>query len=158
MRIKKDQYEIALKQALKPELTTRPQVSSAFEASLFAKAEDLLATRRERVASRELTTQQLKQARRRGLIAFRQTSARILEFFAIHPSAPAAATTLATLILAFMSLHTSHEPTVVLSYSDLPALSKTNDAPARYDAQNLADRQAYEREIENAHQKTSGGI
>ena len=135
----------------------KPEPSREFETALFARAEQLLTARREHLAAREKKIQRAVRSRKRWFTKFRELPSRLLEFFAIHPDAPAAAATFATLVLAFLALHRPHESPANFSYSDLPELPKFNDAPAHYDAQTLAERQAYEREVEDAHHKTSGG-
>ena len=151
--MKESKYETSLKDAL----NQKPKVSAEFEVTLFAQAEVLLAARREYLALREASVQDRKQAGSHWLNSARQILSDIWELFAIHPNLPATAAMLATLVFAFVALHQGNEPAMSLSYSDLPALPKYNDAPANYDAQLLAERQAYEREIDDAHKKTSGG-
>ena len=150
-------FETQLKDALKE----KPGLSAEREATLFEKAEDLLGARRERVALKLKKTKDIESARRGLVLKIRTIPARMWDFLANHPDAPAAATALMALVLAFVmtfpALHSHRETYTELTYSDLPALPKTNDVPARYDAQVLAERQAYEREVENAHDQTSGG-
>jgi len=126
-------------------LSIKAKLSTESELLLFAQAENLLSARRERISSRETVARLANRAKRQRLLA-------------IHPDMPAAATTFIVLILAFIVLHSRPEITFRVSYSDLPDLPKTNDFPARYDAQLFAERQAYEREVEDAHKRTSGGI
>jgi len=148
MRVSDHEFEAQIKQVL----GEKSQIPDALEAALFAQAEDLLAKRRGRIASREAEV-------KRRRIAIRQLSSRVVELLAIRPEAPATAAILAALVVAFLTLHGGgREAGMPLSYQDLPALPKNNDVPARYDAQILAERQAYEREVEDAHNRTSGGI
>jgi len=152
--MKTREFEAQFKQVL----NKKPKLSVESELALFAQAEDLLATRREHRASRETVAKRADQARTRRLTALRQLPSSLLEFFAIHPDTPVTATAFIALVLAFVALQSGRGPAVRVSYSDLPALPKTNNFAAYYDAQLLAERQAYEREVEDAHQKTSGGI
>ncbi|MGK5085594.1 hypothetical protein WDW37_20080 [Bdellovibrionota bacterium FG-1] len=147
---------------IKQELSVKPQLSAELEAALFARAEDLLAVRRGRLCSRQEDVKRLAQVRVDRLTMLSQIASRALDFFAIHPDTPAVAATFAALVLAFLTLHHGTprglERGMPLTDSDLPEISKTNDASARYDAQRLAEQNAYEREVEDAHQRTSGGI
>lgn len=152
--MKKQDFEVPLKQLL----SDKPEVPAKLEAAIFAQAEGLLAQRRELLASREADTLRSAQVRTRRFLSIRQSAARVIELFAIHPDAPATAAVFAVLLATFLVLHGPSERPSKLTYSDLPALSKTNDVPARYEAQRLAERQAYEREVENVHRETSGGI
>ena len=155
MRIKKDQFETQIKKAL----SEKPKLQGEFEGALFAKAEGLLSKRREQIASRQVEARQVALARKRWFAAIRQIFSRGLEFLAIHPDRPATAAVFAALIVAFLVLHGGgREMGVQLSYADLPPLPKNNDFPAHYDAQILAEKQAYEREVQDAHRRTSGGI
>lgn len=155
MRIKKDEFEIQTKKALSGKL----KPSDAFEAVLFAKAEDLLSRRREQIAGRDAEARQTALTRKRWLAAIWRFFSRTSELLALHPDRPATAAVFAVLIVAFLALHGGgHDMSVQLSYADLPPLPKNNDFPARYDAQIHDERQAYEREVQDAHKRTSGGI
>ncbi|OFZ18024.1 MAG: hypothetical protein A2X94_04560 [Bdellovibrionales bacterium GWB1_55_8] len=155
MRIEKDRFQARLKEAL----SESPGTSDEFEAVLFSRAEDLLSKRREQIASREAEARQIAQVGKRWLLAIRQAFLRTLEGVALHPDRPATAAVLAALVAAFLALHGGgREMSVQLSYADLPPLPKSNDFPARYDAQIRAERESYEREVQDAHRKTSGGI
>src|SRR4051794_21637306 len=112
MRIGIDEFE---KQS-KAVLNKKPKLSTQAELALFAQAEGLLTTRRERHASQEAVARQTSQARmRRGIYFSRsvqQLASRGLEFFAIHPDTPAAATTMIALVLAFVAFHSRSASTV----------------------------------------------
>src|SRR5581483_6584326 len=96
MRMKKDEFESQLKLALK----SKPKLSSNAELALLAQAEDLLAKRRERHASREALVRQVKQVRTERLASLRLFVSRGLELFTIYPDTPAAVTAFIVLILA----------------------------------------------------------
>ena len=142
---------------VKQTLSSKTKLSVESELSLFTQAENLLAIRRELIASREAVLKLANQTRKQRLIALRQILSQVSEFLAIHPDTPAVATTFVALVLAFTIFQSKPQSAFRISYSDLPEFPKTNDFSARYDAQLLAERQAYEREVEDAHKKTSGG-
>ena len=156
MRMKEANFETALRRALEQ----KPGLSQASEAALFARAEELLSSRRELISARNADARRMSQARASALLASRQLISRMIELLAIHPNGPAAAATLVACVLAFVALESPLWPSgwTRLSYSDLPDFPRFNDVPSRYDAQRLAERQAYERERENADKETSGGI
>jgi hypothetical protein len=154
MRVGPDEFQNKIKQAL----SDKPAPSVMFEARLFAQAEDLLAIRRERLELRKSDAVRLAQKRAHLLSSFQESFSRILDIVAIRPDVPAAATALAALVLVFLALHNGHGHGVSLTYADLPDFPKNNDAPARYDAQRLVEQNAYEREVEDAHRRTSGGL
>lgn len=157
MRMKEANFETALRRALEQ----KPGLSQASEAALFARAEELLSSRRELISARNADARRMSQARASALLASRQLISRMIELLAIHPNGPAAAATLVACVLAFVALENprfGHQGGTRLSYSDLPDFPRFNDVPSRYDAQRLAERQAYERERENADKETSGGI
>ena len=143
---------------VKRELGQKSRLPQAAEAALFERAEAMLVARRERRVLREAAVRHSTRTRARRLHGVRQGFAQVLDFFALHPDMPATAATFATLALAFLFLHGGQGIDSRRADPDLSEFAKTNDAPARYDAQRLAERQAYEREVEDAHQKTSGGI
>lgn len=154
MQVEAENYPSLLKEAL----SKRSQASRAVEAELFSKAEALLSKRRERLTFREQGVLRRRQAGDRVWRAVLETLGQWVEVFAIHPNTPAAGLILAVLVMSFAAFNGTHSNGTMLRFSDLPELPKTNDAPARYDAQVLAEAQAYEREVQNAHQNTSGGI
>jgi len=145
-----------LETQIKEVLANKTKLSQESELALFSQAENSLSVRRKRIASREAAAHLANQAKERRLVGLQQFFSRIAEFLAIHPDAPAAATTFIALVLAFISLQERPGTPFKVSYANLPDLPKTNDFPARYDAQLSAERQAYEREVEDAHRKTSG--
>jgi hypothetical protein len=151
--MKKDEFDAKIKQ----DLSNKTQLSIESEYALFSQAESLLAVRREHIASRETIARRADHAKKRRLIVSRQKGLHLLELLAIHPDTPAMATTFIALVLTFWALQGRNESVLRASYSGLPELPKMNDFPARYDAQVFAERQAYEREVEDAHRKTSGG-
>jgi hypothetical protein len=128
---------------------------AALENALFLQAGELLATRRERLSAREVDLKRTAQTRARRLT-------HVVEFFAIRPYWPATAATCAALIFAVLTLLSAHRPSPSpsrqITFADLPEFPRNNDASKRYDEQRLAETQAYEREVEDAHQRTSGGI
>ncbi|MCM2279009.1 MAG: hypothetical protein NDJ89_13115 [Oligoflexia bacterium] len=147
MRIERDSLDTEISSALKQ----KRNPSGDFEAALFAEAEDLLAKRREQRDSREDRARRKSLARKRWLAG--------IELLAIRPDRPATAAVLAALLVAFLALHDGGgDRSGRLSYADLPPLPEDNDFAAQYDSQVLAERQAYEREVEDAHGKASGGI
>ncbi len=154
--MKKYEFESQLTQAL----DQYPQMSVECEVALFTRAEALLAERRGRLSARAIAERQTEQAKKRWLSECQRLAARLFEFCAVHPDGPASAAALATWVLAFLALNIGgqRDTTANLSSADFPVLPKYNDGPAQYDAQLLAERQAYEREVEDAHKKTSGGI
>lgn len=155
MRIKKDLFEAQIKKTL----SEKPKLPDEYEAVLFAKAEDLLSERRELITSRQAEARQMALARKRWLLAIRRFFSLAWETLAFNPDRPATAAIFAVLIVAFLALNGGgRDVSVRLSYADLPPLPKNNDFPAHYDAQVLAERQAYEREVQDAHKRTSGGI
>ena len=130
---------------MKKALTSKAKLSKDSELSLFTQAENLLSVRRDRATSRETLARKTNLAKKRWI-------------FAIPPNAPAAATTFIVLVLALITYSSRWERHFKENYADLPEFPKTNDFPESYDAQILADRQTYEREVEDAHRRTSGGI
>jgi hypothetical protein len=129
-----------------------PRLSPRLESELFARAEELLATRRERLADRERETERARQGRAQTAARMRELCDRLASYVALHPQRPATAAAIAALLLAFLALQPREaERRLRLTYADLPALPRFNDVPAKYDAQRLAERQAYEREVKNAH-------
>jgi hypothetical protein len=156
MRMSDDDFKARTRAAL----GEKPGLSAEAEHGLFARAEELLAVRRERLHSSEVVAIRKAQSQTRRFAALRRIFSSIPEVLAIHPDAPATVVTFAALMLAFLTFQNgrSGPQSQPLSYADLPSLPKNNDVPARYDAQRFAEQQAYEREVEDAHQKTSGGI
>jgi len=154
MRIKDSELEAHLKKALQK----KPELPAVLESALFAKAQGLLTERRERIVARDAKIQKASRATRQRIGALRRAGAWVFEIFSLHPDMPATAATAAALFLALLAFHSSPRHAPSLSQSDLPDFPRFNNAPARYDAQRLAEQQAYEREVEDAHQKTSGGI
>jgi hypothetical protein len=144
---------------IKKTLQEKPPVPQALQQSLFDAAELLLSARREAIHHRESLAHRRHQARVRRFDGIRAMGRRFGEVSTFQPQLPAALATAFVLALAlFATQGGSRHTAIQLGYSDLPALPKSNDAPRLYDAQILADRQAYEREVENAHRETSGGI
>ena len=139
---------------IKQNLNIKVKLSPESELLLFSKAENLLATRRDRFALREAK----RSKQRSKFTTFGETISKIAEIVATHADMPAAATMVVVLFLAFFAFPIRSRVPINVSYSDLPDLPKTNDFAARYDAQLLAERMAYEREVEDAHKRTSGGI
>ncbi|MEK6705293.1 MAG: hypothetical protein AABZ06_05850 [Bdellovibrionota bacterium] len=142
----------------------KQEPSAEFEARLFASANELLACRRERLAVCGAAAKKAKLARSRAFGVVQelvvhlspiQVLIRTANFFALHPAAQAATLVVLTSIALIIHARPSGP---LITFSDLPDFPKYNDSPARYDSQWLADRQAYEREVEYAHRKTSGGI
>lgn len=150
----REDYQARIKEVLEE----RFEVSKSLETELISKAEALLAQRRQRAIGRERSALQTRHVSRKFWSTLHQGLNHGIEFFTIHPNTPAAAAVLAVLVVSLAVLNDTRAPSVSLRYSDLPEVPKLNDASARYDAQNLAEAQAYEREVEDAHQKASGGI
>jgi flagellar biosynthesis component FlhA len=153
MRVKEQDLKNKLKQAL----MNKPDLSAESQAMLFSQADSLLAKRREHRRLQEADSKRMIRAGARVRLSLQKAVSRLIEILAIRPDIPAAATAFLALILAFLALHGSHTRSSPTS-SELPDFPKYNDSPARYDAQRLAEQQAYEREVEDAHQKTSGGL
>jgi hypothetical protein len=154
MRVRPNEFQSKIKQAL----SDRPGHSFAFEAKLFAQAEELLAAKRELFELHKTGAARRAQKKAQLLFSLQEIVSKLMDLIAIRPDVPAVAAAFAVLVLAFMALHGGRERGMSFTYSDLPDFPKYNDAPARYDAQRLAEQMAYEREVEDAHQKTSGGI
>ncbi len=155
MPMKKAEFETQIKQAL----SEKPELPDELEAVLFSRAEDLLSKRREQIAARDAEAHKSRLTRKRWIEDIQRLFSRASEVLALYPDRPATAAVLALLIAAFLALHGGRrDMSEPLSYADLPPLPKNNDFPARYDAQIHAERQAYEREVQDAHKSTSGGI
>ena len=69
MRMKEANFETALRRALEQ----KPGLSQASEAALFARAEELLSSRRELISARNADARRMSQARASALLASRQT-------------------------------------------------------------------------------------
>lgn len=143
--------ELNIDTKIREALNTQAKLSIESEFSLFAQAEELLTVRRDHASAK-------RQAKKRRVFVLQRVLSRITESLAIHSDTPATATVFLALVLALISVQKRPQSNFRMSYADLPALPKNNDFPARYDAEVLAERQEYEREVEYAHQRTSGGI
>ena len=130
MRISENDFDEQIKTAL----AARMEPSPDFEARLFSSANALLEKRRELAAHR------------RSLSLF-EFSFDFPAFFAPNPLARFAVV-LAALVLVVVTRAQSRKSALILA--DLPEFPKTNNATASYDAQWLAERNAYDKEIENA--------
>jgi hypothetical protein len=153
MRIKEQNFQSSIKRAL----GNKTDLSAESKAALFAQAEILLAKRREHLSARELGARKVLQRGERLHFSLQKSFSCLIEILAIQPDVPAAGAAFLALILAFLAFHGSH-PRFNPAYSDVPEFSKNNDFQARYDAERLAEQQAYEREVEDAHKNTSGGL
>ena len=144
-----EKLRAALKNGIEP--------SEAFEATLFARAEVLLATRRKKEAA---PIQVRARAKANSFLNF------LVEHLLFQPQFPATLATLTALLIAVVTLlpHSAkvHYSEVWSSQTEVhelvSPLPKNNAFPAQYDSQRLADERAYEREVEDAHKRTSGGI
>jgi hypothetical protein len=144
--MKTQEFDLKMKRFLHQ----KPAVSPQLESTLFSHAEELLAVRRERK------------------VLVRETVRRFRDFLLIRPDTPAAAGIFAALVLTFLALHVQRDHRLNGHVGigqvgsgrteELASFPSQNDASARYDAQVLAERIAYEKEVEDAHEKTSGGI
>ena len=147
MRVKGTEFDAHLKKCL----GKKSQLSSSIEAALFSQAEYLLAGRRSRLAAPKAPPKSE---------ALRLLASRILDSVAFHPDYPATAAAFAALFVAYLVLPHGQGRSNQVSRSEvstLPEFPKFNDFPAKYDAQRLAEERAYEREVNDAHEKTSGG-
>lgn len=136
MRVAERDFQNRVTEALRE--TVRP--SSDFEARLFSSAEDLLSKRR---AQRALRSRRRIQWER--VFPFLNL-AEIMKTLAPHPMVQA------TIFLVLISSIFWFRPrSEKLRFSDLPDFPKFNNASARYDAMWLAERQADEKEMEDAH-------
>ena len=150
--MKNQDFDLQIKQSL----STKSGLSKEAESLLFLNAESLLSARRDRFVLKEAKA---KRSRQKSKLAyFGEGISKIVEVLATQADMPAAATTIAILFLALFAFPGRSVVSFKVSYSDLPDLPKMNDFPTRYDAQLLAERLAYEREVEDAHKRTSGGI
>jgi hypothetical protein len=154
MRIK----EKELQTRIKTELSEKTKLSFKAEAALFAQAEELLAARRDRIQVRQDAAVRASRSRKQAFDSIQGLIAAAFEKFVLYPSGPMAATAFAALIIAFLAYPRVQKDAVRFTYADLPEFKKFNDAPARYDAERIHEQQAYEREVENAHKSTSGGL
>ncbi len=146
MRIEADSFEKKIKEALGESVPVRGD----FELALFAKAEGLLSKRREQLGAQKAVAHRVVLVRKHRLEKLRRLFSRLWEGIAFYPDRPAAAAVFAIFLAALVSLHDGDIPNrsfQPLSYADLPQLPKFNDFPARYDAQVLSEKQAYEREV-----------
>jgi hypothetical protein len=159
MPIKKDPFEDRIEDQIREAFSQRPTPSVDFEAALFAQAEDLLSRRREQLSARELKSRHSAMARQRVFTPLRQSYSRFLDVIAMYPDRPALAAVVAVILVAFLALQGGGSSiSVRRGYARLPALTQNNDFSARYEEQVRAEKQAYEREVEDAHRETSGGI
>jgi hypothetical protein len=153
MPVKEQDFQNKMKQAL----MNKPDLSAESKALFFTQAEMLLAKKRER--------RNMQESAARVRLSPRKTFSRYIgalietlaETLAIQPDVPAAGAAFLALILAFLAFHGSHSR-FNATYSEFPDFPKNNDSQARYDAERLAEQQAYEREVEDAHKNTSGGL
>ena len=153
-----EETEIKIRDALR--IGNSP--SAAFEAALFSKANDLLTQKRSQILDRALAKSRVE-VRRRELVAL---PVRVLleqqRYLAI--SAPIQAAALLVLTSSVYFIHSratdisSGNSGVTNTALELPDFPKTNDASARYEAQRQLEEQNYENEVEDAHQKTNGGV
>jgi hypothetical protein len=146
-----------LESKIREALDQKPRLPAEAELVLFSRADDLLAKRRDQIVCRQTAVQEASRKRAQRFLSLRRACLRVWDYLSVYPESPALATALATLVLTLMVVTGRSGPSRKLSYSELPDLPKTNDFAARYEAQWFAERQAYEREVEDAHQKTSGG-
>lgn len=145
MRLKEAEFLNQLKAPL-------PTLSSEFESALFASAEALLQQRREFRSHRRIRPERW----RLGLeFSPLRPLGQALRLLALQPSAQAAAV---AVLVSIWVLFRSETDSSATGFSELPDFPRFNQAPARYDALWLAERMAYEKEIQDAHQETSRGI
>lgn len=135
----------------------RYRPSAEFEARLFEAADELLRVRRDRVSMQEARSRKISDVRSRTLSAISpiQVFARATRLWVLNPAVQVAAIAIITSVVILLR----SQPTGIAGgFTDLPEFSKVNDSSARYESQVLLERQAYEREVEDAHARTSGGI
>ena len=153
MRIDKE-----IDQEIKKILSEKPFVSKQLEAALFEKADVLLMKRRELHTARQSVRcgilNVLNQVRNDVKIRFLL----LLESVTVFPDLPATAVIFTALLLALLSFQESGKNEKRIQFSDLPAFRKSNDFPDRYDSKILTEKNAYEREVKDAHERTSGGL
>ena len=144
-----------LQQKVSEALSAKSSPSAQFESRLFANAQELLAERREYLEERRAFSKKVS----RWIYRIRSSPWEFLawatQLLVINPGVQAAA--LLLLASAAILIHSGPRGRST-EFSDLPDFPKFNDAPARYDAERQVERQAYEREVEDAHIKTSGGL
>ena len=118
--------------------------SAEFELKLFHAAEGLLAERREAPRMRVKKVVEPWRPFRPLAEAFR--------YFVTHP-APQLLTVTCLLAVAIFVQNTGNKSSI--HFTDLPEFLKDNDAPEKYDELQIAERQAYEKEVLHARNEGS---
>ena len=156
MRIKEKDFDSSIREYLQK----KESLSAAGKQALFSKADALLARRRKLLIERDVARLQWRFPNGiRGLLALLSDLARapalVFRGLALHPAAQVALLLILTSLVFLLRSHSTGEG---LRFADLPEIPKFNDGPARYDAMWRSEREAYEKEVEDAHRNTKGGI
>lgn len=135
-------------------LSVKPALSARAEMALFENVEQILTARRALREAQSSGSRRRRERRDAWKEAARTQVSRLLEGLALHPDRPAFAAAFAALVIAVLTFG-DWTPTQAFKQrsEDDSAFSDS-----QYEAQWLADRQALERAIVDAHLHTSGGL